>query len=115
MKASGEKWTGKTVVVPHPMYEGRRTPVKQLVRRLGLASYDNHAAFVPEVTAPKRVSLPLSQHVGAPAVPVVKPGQHVRCGDCVADIREGALGARIHASIDGIVRSVDGSIVIEQG
>jgi Na+-translocating ferredoxin:NAD+ oxidoreductase RnfC subunit len=115
MKADGVRWTGKTVVTPHPMYEGRRTPVKQLVQRLGLSSYDRHADVVMDVQAPGRVSLPLSQHVGAPAVPVVKPGQGVKRGDCVADIREGALGARIHASIDGTVRSIDGTIVIEQG
>ena len=115
MKTNGEQWTGKMDVVVHPMYEGRRTPVKQLVKRLGLAPFDRHAEFVSDLAAPRRVVLPLSQHVGAPAVSLVKAGQRVNAGDCVADIREGALGARIHASIDGIVRSVDESIVIEQG
>lgn len=115
MKAQGEKWTGKTDIVPHAMYEGRRTPVKQLVKRLGLAAFDRHAEFRLEIPAPRRVSLPLSQHVGAPAVALVKAGQRVSAGECVAGIREGALGARIHASIDGVVRSVNGSIVIEQG
>ncbi|MEK7671287.1 MAG: 4Fe-4S dicluster domain-containing protein, partial [Bacteroidota bacterium] len=30
MKEQGIKWTGKMEVEPHPMYEGRRTPLKQL-------------------------------------------------------------------------------------
>jgi Na+-translocating ferredoxin:NAD+ oxidoreductase RnfC subunit len=115
MKAQGEKWTGRTEVKPHPMYEGRRTPVKQLVKRLGLAAYDGYTGFLADAPTPSRVTLLLSQHVGAPAVPLVKPGQRVKAGECVADIREGSLGARIHASIDGTVRSVDESIVIEQG
>jgi hypothetical protein len=36
-------------------------------------------------------------------------------GLCIADIPEGKLGARVHASIGGIVRSTDTAIVIEQG
>ena len=61
------------------------------------------------------MSLPLAQHIGAPAVPVVTPGQRVERGTCIADIPEGKLGSRIHASITGIVRSIDTTIVIEQG
>jgi Na+-translocating ferredoxin:NAD+ oxidoreductase RnfC subunit len=116
MKTRGEKWSGKMDVSPHPMYEGRRTPVKQLVKRLGLTEYDRHSAFAAEVPPPRRIVLPLAQHVGAPAVPLVKPGQRVDEGECVAGIREGALGARIHASIKGIVRAVtESSIEIERG
>jgi Na+-translocating ferredoxin:NAD+ oxidoreductase RnfC subunit len=115
MKAAGEKWTGNSEVKPHPMYEGRRTPVKQLIKRLGLAPYDKHAEFVADVPTPRRILLPLSQHVGAAAVAQVKAGQRVREGDCVADVREGALGARIHSSVDGIIRSIGESIEIERG
>jgi Na+-translocating ferredoxin:NAD+ oxidoreductase RnfC subunit len=97
------------------MYEGRRTPVKQLIKRLGLLAYDRHAEFIADVPLPGRVVLPLSQHVGAPAVPLVKAGQHVSEGECVAEIREGALGARIHASVDGTVRAVGETIEIERG
>jgi hypothetical protein len=44
---------------------------------------------------------------------VVRGGERVRVGDVVAAPAEGALGARIHASIDGVVTSVNGSVVIE--
>ena len=62
----------------------------------------------------KRVTLPLSQHVGAPAEAVVKPGDKITVGQVVADIPEGKLAARIHASIDGSVTAVNGAIIIEQ-
>jgi Na+-translocating ferredoxin:NAD+ oxidoreductase RnfC subunit len=61
------------------------------------------------------VSIPLAQHIGAPGVPVVTVGQRVERGTCIADIPEGKLGARIHASITGIIKSIDSTIVIEQG
>jgi Na+-translocating ferredoxin:NAD+ oxidoreductase RnfC subunit len=116
MKTQGVKWSGKMEVTPHPMYEGRRTPIKQLVKRLGLSDYDKHSEFVAEVASPGRIVLPLAQHVGSPAVPLVKPGQRVHEGECVAGIREGALGARIHTSIEGIVRTVNESTIeIERG
>ena len=50
-----------------------------------------------------RVRIPLVQHIGAPAIPVVKSGSVVRKGDVIGEIPEGKLGARVHASIDGIV------------
>ena len=46
------------------------------------------------------------EEVGA-AVTTVKPGDRVRRGDVVGEIPEKALGARIHASIDGVVSAVD--------
>ena len=60
---------------------------------------------------PGQVTLPLRQHVGKPAVPVVRAGDRVRAGDVVAEIPEKSLGARIHASIDGIVVSVDADAI----
>ena len=43
----------------------------------------------------------------------VKVGDMVQVGDLVAEIKEGALGARVHAGISGKVTSVDGAITIE--
>jgi Na+-translocating ferredoxin:NAD+ oxidoreductase RnfC subunit len=115
MKAEGLKWDGKKDVKVHGMYEGRRTPLKQLMKKLGVLPYDHPSVFAERAVAPRKVSIPLQQHIGAPAVPVVAAGQRVERGACIADIPEGKLGARIHASITGIVRTIDTSIVIEQG
>jgi Na+-translocating ferredoxin:NAD+ oxidoreductase RnfC subunit len=59
------------------------------------------------------VVLPLKQHAGAPAVAVVKTGQQVVPGDLLAVPEEGKLGARIHASIRGVVRLTPNSVVID--
>ena len=102
-----------TEVKPHPMYDFRHIPVKQLVRRLGLTRYDLPAPLVEADIRPGRIRLPLKQHVGAPAQPVVGPGDCVAAGDAVAEIPDKALGARIHTSVDGMVREVEPEIVIE--
>ena len=62
---------------------------------------------------PEEMVLPLKQHAGPAALAVVKEGERVRAGEVVAAPAPGALGARIHASIDGVVRSVGGSVRIE--
>jgi len=43
----------------------------------------------------------------------VSAGDAVAVGDVVAEPPEGALGARIHASIAGVVQSVDATIIIK--
>lgn len=46
--------------------------------------------------------------------PFVSQGQQVNRGELIADIKEGALGAKIHASISGTVTAVNNdSITIE--
>lgn len=95
-------------IVPDPFVEFKRVPVKRLIARMGLSAYDTPAPYRDGKIAPQRVVLPLSQHVGRPAVPVVKQGDQVRRGDLIAAIPEGALGAALHASIDGVVAAVDG-------
>jgi Na+-translocating ferredoxin:NAD+ oxidoreductase RnfC subunit len=64
---------------------------------------------------PQRVVLPLKQHAGPAAIPSVKPGDRVQAGDLIADPAAGALGARIHASVSGVVRAVGNTVVIEGG
>ena len=67
---------------------------------------------IREAGLPGQAVFPLSQHIGAPAQAVVKAGDRVKCGDVIGEIPEQGLGARIHASMDGVVKSVDGAVVI---
>jgi Na+-translocating ferredoxin:NAD+ oxidoreductase RnfC subunit len=97
----------------HPLAEGRRVPTKRLMARLGLNGFRNVGPLLDHPLAPRRVVLPLKQHAGAPAEPTVHAGQAVKVGDLVARPAEGQLGAPIHASIDGTVRSTDGAVEIE--
>ncbi len=99
--------------VRHPLASARRVPTQRLMHRLGLVPYKKSAPLESIQILPKRVELPLRQHVGDPCLPVVKPGERVSAGDLIAQPAEGKLGAPIHASIGGIVRNVGSSIVIE--
>ena len=51
------------------------------------------------------------QHIGAACEPVVKVGDTVSVGDVVGQVPAKALGAPIHASIDGVVRQVSAEAV----
>ncbi len=114
LKDAGIEWNGNKDIEVHPMYDGRHVPLKQLMGKLGVMEYDVPAHFVDREFKPGSVRLPLLQHVGKPAVPVVKKGQRVKKGDVVAEPVPGQLGATIHASIDGVITGIGEEIVIEQ-
>jgi Na+-translocating ferredoxin:NAD+ oxidoreductase RnfC subunit len=97
-----------------PFNETRKIPIKRLMERLEVAKYDVHPPFCEDDVQVQRVSIPLQQHLGHAAVPVVRKGDRVKCGDLIGEIPEGALGARVHASIDGVVEVVSENIVISQ-
>lgn len=92
----------------------RQTPSKRLAVRLGLAKYLSIKPEYLKSALPDLIRLPLRQHIGVPAVPLVSVGDRVAAGDVVADIPEGALGARIHTGITGEVVLVDASIHIRR-
>ncbi|MEL7566064.1 MAG: 4Fe-4S dicluster domain-containing protein [Dehalobacterium sp.] len=96
-----------------PSREFMKIPVKRLISSLGLAPYNVAAPLADVDYAPQKVSIPLKQHIGAPAQPVVKIGQEVKRGALIGAVPEGAMGADIHASISGIVREISQCIVIE--
>lgn len=54
---------------------------------------------------PGRVILPVAQHIGAPAVPVVAKGSHVDVGTLVAQAA-GWVSANIHSGVSGTVREI---------
>ncbi len=114
LKAAGIPWNGNREVEVHPIYDGRHVPLKQLMGKLGILEFDVPAHLEKMTLSPGRVRLPLRQHVGEPAVAVVKKGQRVKQGDLVAECKERALGANIHASIAGTITGVGQEIIIEQ-
>lgn len=58
------------------------------------------------LTLPKRVSIPMNQHIGAPANPVVKKGDDVKVGTLIGK-GESFISANIHSSVSGKVFAVD--------
>jgi Na+-translocating ferredoxin:NAD+ oxidoreductase RnfC subunit len=93
---------------PHPTREYRLVPTHRLIARLGLAEWEHQACPLDEADyQPAKVTIPLRQHTGMPAKPVVAVGERVAAGDLIAQIPEGKLGANVHASITGRVSRVD--------
>lgn len=103
---------GKPARAPDPMAAFRRIPSSRVLARLGLEPYAERGITGVVETMPSRVEIPLTQHIGEPAVPVVKAGDRVREGDLVGRIQEGKAGAEVHASIGGTVLLADGERVI---
>ena len=60
---------------------------------------------IDSLPVPSEVRLPLIQHIGEPAVPIVKKGDLVRRGQKIAE--GGETGVPIHASISGKVKPID--------
>lgn len=58
---------------------------------------------------PKQAVFPMSQHIGAPAQPVVKKGDKVKVGTLIAEAG-GFISAPIHSSVSGTVFKVDNAI-----
>ncbi|MDO4566677.1 MAG: electron transport complex subunit RsxC [Oscillospiraceae bacterium] len=58
-----------------------------------------------ELLRPKRVTLLMAQHIGAPAKPCVEKGQRVFVGTLVGEA-QGFVSANIHASVSGEVSDI---------
>ena len=62
--------------------------------------------LIERMAFPEEVILPLSQHLGAPSKPVVKPGDKVYRGQLIAEA-DGFLSVPLHASATGRVRAIE--------
>ena len=84
-------------------------PKKPYPTRGGVhAPHNKHTAHKEsvELPVPKMVALPMSQHIGAPCVPLVKAGDTVDVGQCIAR-SDAFVSAPIHASVSGTVKKID--------
>jgi Na+-translocating ferredoxin:NAD+ oxidoreductase RnfC subunit len=86
--------------------EYRGIPVKRLIQRLGIKQYNLPSPLMENTYGPKKVAIPLKQHIGAPATAIVEKGSHVKRGDLIGKIADDKLGSNIHASISGVVTFV---------
>ena len=86
--------------------ENKKVPVSRLVARLGLSRYDVPAPMQSKALTTDCVRIFLRMGVGAPSVPKVAVGDKVRKNQLIADIAEGKLGVKMHASISGTVSDI---------
>jgi Na+-translocating ferredoxin:NAD+ oxidoreductase RnfC subunit len=91
--------------------EFRLVPSKRLVAKLGLYHLDKPAPMTDVTVNPEVVRISNSQHVGAPAIPVVAVGDHVSVGQLIGKIPDNSLGAAIHASIPGTVVEIENAYI----
>ena len=66
-------------------------------------------AVTQQAPLPKVAIFPMSQHIGAPAKPVVKKGDKVKVGTLIAEAG-GFVSANIYSSVSGTVLKVDNAI-----
>lgn len=104
-------------VNPAPVLEDRelrKLPVHRLAARLDLTKYDKPAPFEDTTPTTKLVKIPMSQHIGAPATPIVSVGDTVKKGQLIGEPKDG-LSVAIHCSIDGVVQKVSDKEVVVKG
>ena len=68
-----------------------------------------HEVATKVAALPKQAIFPLSQHIGAPAKPVVKKGDNVKVGTMIAEAG-GFVSAPIFSSVSGTVFKIDTAI-----
>ncbi len=110
-KKMGTRYEQQKPVKVHPIKEGRRVPLKQLMKRIDLLKYDVHTPFTQSSPQVSQVKILLKQHIGVPAKSIVKLGESVQLGQLIADIEEERLGAKIHASISGRITHVSDEFI----
>lgn len=66
---------------------------------------DSRYLAIEELGASKEMIFPLSQHIGAPAQPVVKVGDRVFEGQLIA-AAQGNVSANVHSSVSGTVTAI---------
>ncbi len=112
MRKLGVRYQQTKPVKVHPMKDGRRVPIKMLMKNMDIYRYEAKTPFTKDTISPSEVKIFLKQHVGVPARAVVSKGDSVREGDLIGDIETGKLGAKIHSSINGRVLEVASDYIV---
>jgi electron transport complex protein RnfC len=86
------------------------TPAKSKTFRHGVHPHDRkdltRERALERIPFPDEVVLPLSQHLGGPSAPIVKPGDRVYRGQKIAEAT-GFVSVPLHASATGTVKAIE--------
>jgi len=100
---------------PELHLENRKAPMRRLIEKLGLGRFRNEGPLEGRLMEAAKVGIPLKQHAGAACEPAVKVGDRVTKGQPLGRPPlvggKPALGAPVHASIDGRVAAISGGVV----
>lgn len=94
------RYAAKSDVEVMPEREYRMIPEERWASALDVKAYDKVPVYKGESADFDRVELPLKQHVGAPALPIVADGDEVQKGDMIAKAAEG-LSLPLYAPVSG--------------
>ena len=112
IQKKGLKTFDKIEAVPKPEREFRRLTTARLRQKLDLEKYSSPSPLVEEPVEVKRLYISLRQNIGAASVPVVRAGQMVSFGECIAEAPgEGYLGLPVHSPVNGKVLSVTDEVI----
>ena len=117
LASAGKRWVDPPFNPKRPEVHmaNRKAPMQRLMLKLGLTGFRNIGPLRDDPLDVNRVGVKLKQHLGAPCEPVVQVGQEVHLGEVIG--RPGmtngktALGAPVHASIDGTVTDLANGVV----
>jgi len=118
LAAESDRWADPPFDARRPQLhmDNRKAPTRRLMRKLGLTGFVNVGELEDRPVGNGRVGILLKQHVGAACEATVEAGRKVRVGEQVGRVPTGddgrpALGAPVHASIDGLVTAVEEGVV----
>lgn len=112
LKKANVKWSGATTVKPHPMRDGRRVPIKTLMKKMHILQYEHPAPYSEVTLAPSRVVVMLKQSAGSPGQAFVSAGDRVAAGQVLSDVPEKSLGAAVHAPFAATVAEVTANHIV---
>jgi Na+-translocating ferredoxin:NAD+ oxidoreductase RnfC subunit len=115
LKSNGMRHNQQKELKVHPIKEGRRVPLKQLMKRMKILELDAPTPFMDYSNKIESVKIKLKQHTGFPSKPTISIGSRINEGDLIADIYENKLGAKIHASIAGTVKEINDDYILIEG
>ena len=112
MRIEGINFVQNKPVKVHPIKEGRRVPLKQLIKKLSLDDYNVDTPI--NFTKPKtgKVKILLKQHIGEKCLPSVNKSERIEKLSVVAKPPEGKLGTFIHSPISGVVKEITDDFII---
>ncbi len=85
-----------------------RVPVSRIAQPEWGIAFDTrgNSADLINLPLPHRVCVPLQQHTGSAATPLVKPGDRVLTGQPLAETAANRLGASVHAPLAGWIQAI---------
>lgn len=104
---------GSLDIESREMIEYRKIPTNRLMSRLDIMRYSDQQIDELKEVKVKKVSIPLSQHIGKPARSIVNIGDKVLIGQLIGKVERNDMGANVHSSIDGKVVDISDKITIE--